>query len=493
MDALPGLRRKSAAWALVSGVLGPAGATALALALPHRSASSAATVYILGVVASAALGGIWGGLAAAVLSFVGLNYYFTQPLHSFAVHRPDEFVALAVFVAVAVVVGALVARVVTERDRAERTTAEATNLAAFTGRLLSDEPLEQTLQVAATSIAALFNLSACRIEAEVDGRPVRGASTARGNASAAPDAQLQIPLTAASTELGSLEVERPADAEPIGESERQAIGAFAGQLAMALLRANSDAAMQRARVEVETSDMRAALFSSVTHDLKTPLASITAGVSSLLDREVAYDDEQREELLRTSLEEANRLNRMVGNLLDLARMRAGALQPTVEAMSIEDIVASVLRRLQPLLGPGRVRTQIRSDLPDVLIDPIQIDQALTNILENAARFSPPTSEIRISAHVWQSHLELRVTDEGPGIPPEERERVFEPFTKADRGRGRGGTGLGLAIARAIAHAHRGRIRIEGTPTRGTAVVLELPLAPASATTPPSAVEEVRST
>jgi two-component system sensor histidine kinase KdpD len=143
-------------------------------------------------------------------------------------------------------------------------------------------------------------------------------------------------------------------------------------------------------------------------------------------------------------------------------------------MSIEDVVQSVLRRMQPVLEPFDVRTVIRPDLPDMALDPIQIDQALTNILENAVRFSRPGTVIGISVHAWQSNVAVRITDQGPGIPREDRERVFEPFYKADRGLGRGGTGLGLAIARAIAVAHGGRIHVEGTPAGGTAIVLELP-------------------
>jgi two-component system sensor histidine kinase KdpD len=369
-------------------------------------------------------------------------------------------------------VGALVARVVAERDRAERTTAEATSLAAFTGRLLSDESLERTLQGAAASIASLFDLSTCRVEADVEGEHLHVEARREPHSTAA--LSWEFPLEVGSRVLGRLGVDRSQERGALTDDERRSIAAFAGQLAMTLQRANSDAAIQTARLEAEASDMRAALFSSITHDLRTPLASITAGVSSLLDPGVIYDREQREELLRTSLEEANRLNRMVSNLLDLARMRAGALQPATQIMSIEDVVQSVLRRMQPVLEPFDVRTVIRPDLPDMALDPIQIDQALTNILENAVRFSRPGTVIGISVHAWQSNVAVRITDQGPGIPREDRERVFEPFYKADRGLGRGGTGLGLAIARAIAVAHGGRIHVEGTPAGGTAIVLELP-------------------
>jgi two-component system, OmpR family, sensor histidine kinase KdpD len=473
MDALTRIRRRSPARVAAIGVLGPLAATLIALAIPHRSPASAASVYILGVVAAAVVGGVWGGVIAGVLSFVGLNYYFTVPYHTFRVHRPDELVALAVFLVVAAVVGALVARVVAERDRAARSTAEARSLAAFAGRLLSDEPLERTLQVAAESLVVLFELSTCAIDAVVDGKPVR-VRAPRGAPEGPPS--FQIPLRAGDVELGRLGVSRPAGEPDLSSSERESIAAFARQTAVALQRANDDAEIRRTRVEAEASDMRAALFSSITHDLRTPLASITAGVSSLLDPDVSYDDREREELLRTSLEEANRLNRMVANLLDLARMRAGALQPATEPMPFEDVLESVLRRMEPALRPFTLRTMVRPELPLVQIDPIQIDQVLTNLLENAVRFAPPGSEIRIAANAWAGQVEVRVSDQGPGVPADRRERVFEPFYKHDAGLGRGGTGLGLAIARAVVQAHGGRIRIEGTPTGGTAVVFDLPVA-----------------
>jgi two-component system sensor histidine kinase KdpD len=145
-------------------------------------------------------------------------------------------------------------------------------------------------------------------------------------------------------------------------------------------------------------------------------------------------------------------------------------------MPIEDVLESVLRRMKPVLRAFTLRTVIRPDLPLVAIDPIQIDQVITNLLENAMRFAPPGSEIRLTANVWHQQVEVRVSDQGPGIPPDERERVFEPFFKRDAGLGRGGTGLGLAIARAIVRAHGGRIRVEGTPGGGTAVVFDLPVA-----------------
>ncbi|HXJ64647.1 MAG TPA: ATP-binding protein, partial [Actinomycetota bacterium] len=211
------------------------------------------------------------------------------------------------------------------------------------------------------------------------------------------------------------------------------------------------------------------------HDLRTPLASITASATGLLDSWEALDPNQRRELLVTIDEEAGRLNRLVGNLLDLARMRAGALTPSPEPAGVDEVVEAVIARLRPILEPFNVRTVIRPNLPDAWIDPMMIDQVVTNLLENAARFSPPGSEISVTVASFQGGIEVRIADQGPGIPEDERQQVFEPFVRRDAGRGRGGTGLGLAIARAIVVAHGGRISIEGAPGGGTVVVFRLPV------------------
>ncbi|MGZ4137057.1 MAG: sensor histidine kinase, partial [Actinomycetota bacterium] len=167
-------------------------------------------------------------------------------------------------------------------------------------------------------------------------------------------------------------------------------------------------------------------------------------------------------------------NRVVGNILDLAKARAGAMAPAKEPTAVDEIVESVLHRMAGRLANVRVRTALRDDVPEIRADPVQLDQVITNLLENAARFSPPGGEVLIAVAPWHGDgVQVRIADEGPGVPPEERERVFEPFYRRDDGH-RTGSGLGLAIARAIVLAHGGHIWIEGTPLGGAAVVFELP-------------------
>jgi two-component system sensor histidine kinase KdpD len=479
MDRLQGLTgvRAPSRWGRVLVTLvAPSAATGVALALPGRNTASAASLYLLGVVAASAVGGLLSGLAAAVLSFLGLNYFFTDPLHTFVVRELEDLVALPVFLAVAAVVGAVVARALAERDRAERRTREARALNAFTTRLLAGEPVRRVLEVALADLLRVFELSRAEISATVGGEPVSVALSRPGLARGDQAPPIEIPMGAkGAPPLGSVTAVPRATQPGLGESDRTLLEAFTGQIALALQRAQHDAEIRDARIEAEASGLRAALFSSITHDLRTPLASIKASVGSLLDPEAVHDEREREELLRTSLEEADRLNRLVANLLDLARIRAGGLTPSLSLVALDEVVESVLARMRPMLAPFRVRTFIRPDAPPTWVDPVQLDQALTNVLENSTRFSPPGTELRVAVHPWQSWIEVRVADRGPGIPEAERDEVFEPFHRRDRGEGRGGSGLGLAIARAIVVAHEGRIWIEATPGGGTTVVLQFPV------------------
>jgi two-component system sensor histidine kinase KdpD len=461
-------RRAGPIQAIGVAVVLPVGATLIGRAFPN-SGEAAASLYILAVVGAAAVGGLWSGLAASVLSFLGLNYFFTPPRNTFSVAKEEDLVALLVFLIVATVVATLLARALEERERASRREREARVLQYFATKLLAPEPLERRLQDLAGALLETLALVRCRIEAPTAGRRIDVEVSGAG----AEGATTAIPIVAGERELGALLVTRRTDAAPLSAADERLLRSCAGQIAVALERARLDAAVEDAKIAAEANQMRAALFSSVTHDLRTPLATIKASVTSMLGDGV-HDPTQERELLETVLEETDRLNRLVGNIVDLARVRAGALVPAKELTSIEDVLESVLHRLAPRHERVSIRTLVRPDLPDVMIDPVQIDQVLTNILENAVRFSPPGGEILVAVTPWRDGVQVRVSDRGPGVAPEDRERIFEPFYRGADASGSGGSGLGLAIARAVVLAHGGRIRVDGSPGGGAAVVVELP-------------------
>jgi two-component system sensor histidine kinase KdpD len=262
----------------------------------------------------------------------------------------------------------------------------------------------------------------------------------------------------------------PAD-RVLDAEERSVLRTFAGQMGLAVEGSRLAREADDARLEAEASRLRAALFSSVTHDLRTPLASITAAVTTLTGTgRLAAED--RRDLLETIHQEADRLNRVVGNLMDLSRIRAGALVPERVPADVGEVIEGVVGRLRQVLEGHPLRLVLREDLPPVPMDVVQIDQVLTNLLENATRFAPPGSEIAVYTSRWEDQIEVRVADRGPGIPPGERDRVFDPFV---RGEGAGGTGLGLSIARAIVESHGGRIWLGDSPGGGTTVSFRLPL------------------
>lgn len=447
---------------------GPGLVTLLALLERRPSTTTASLLYVLVVVGAAGLGGALAGIAASVLSFVALNFFFTPPLHTLVVGKVQDLVALIVFLLVSTITGLLLSAAVREKARAETREAQTRLLNQFTNRLLSGRPLEEVLAGLSEGLIALLDLAACEIrtvltgvvridkhEAQVEGEPY------------------EVELVVKNQPVGVLRVLPPASRKKLDADEKAVIENISGQLSLALESTRLADEVRLAQVDAETNRLRAALFSGVTHDLKTPLAAITASVTSLIEG-ARFSKEDRFEHLDTIRQEADHLNRLLTNLMDLARLRAGALVPARVPAAIDELIEAVVARLQPFLDGRDVHLDLRGDLPEMAIDVIQIDQVLTNLIENAVKFSPPSSPIRVSAVEGAGRVRVTVADRGPGIPSNDRERIFEPF---QRGNGEvAGTGLGLAIARAAVVAHGGRMWAQDTPGGGAAITFELPTA-----------------
>jgi two-component system sensor histidine kinase KdpD len=381
--------------------------TALAGLPAAVSTTTAGLFYVLAVMAATVGAGFGAGLGASTLSFLALNFFFTPPEHTFSVAKEEDLVALVVFLVVSATVGALLSSALTQGLRAARREREARLLHDLGTRLLAGESAPQVLSTVALGMQDLFGLAECTI------------TSAGANGSNGPhrtDAEV-IPMTAGGRTIGTISVVTGPARTPLAEHEREVIRSFAGQIALALESVRLAKEAEEARVEADASKARAALFSSISHDLRTPLASITAAVTSLLGADAS---------------------------------------------------------MHPVLHQHPVRLILRDDLPEVPLDVILMDQVLTNLLENAAKFSRPGSEIAVQASRWQDVVRVRVADRGVGIPADVRDEVFEPFVRADGDRSRG-TGLGLAIAKAIVEGHGGSIWIEGAPGGGTAVVFEVPI------------------
>ena len=460
---------------LVATAVGPVLVTALSL-VPAVGITTAALGYVLAVAVAAAVGGWSAGATAAVLSFLGLNFFFTQPRHILSLEKPEDVVALAAFLLVATVVGSIVSRALADRRRAEQRAEEARLLHRVAMRLLSGEPIESVLRSFAEAVTDLFDLRRCEIR-------VGGVGSVRvdGTTPAVDVPGSRVRMVAGSREVGVIEV-LPSGDRPISDEERQVLEVFAAGMGLALegLRLRDEVARVERVAEVDRA--RSALFSSVTHDLRTPLASILASATSMLDPDAALRSADRRELLENVRQEAERLNRLVGNLLELSRLRAGVLVPARTPASMQEVIDDVLVRLRRSLSEHRIRLDVAADLPDVPMDVVQMDQALTNLLENAVRAAPAGTTVVVSALRGDEGIVVAVEDQGPGVPAGDRERLFEAFVRGDRTPW-AGSGLGLAIARAVVEAHGGRIWIDDAGLGGAAVRFELPLhgEPAEAT------------
>ncbi|HEX5504898.1 MAG TPA: ATP-binding protein, partial [Thermomicrobiales bacterium] len=292
---------------------------------------------------------------------------------------------------------------------------------------------------------------------------------------------LHVPLDTGERRLGALRVEAADRAAPLGEADARLLATFAAQAALALEQARLAQEAVRAAILARGDALKDALLASVSHDLRTPLAAIRAAAGSLLQEDIDWDPETRREFAATIDEEAARLNRLVGALLDMSRLEAGVLRARTALYPLDDLIRTVVARLAPRAGDHPVAVDLPADLPPAPLDPVQLDQVLTNLLENAVNYSPAGTPIAVTAALEPNGeaVVVRVADRGPGIPRRERAHVFDKFSRLRAAAPVKGSGLGLAIARGLVEAHGGHLWVEDTPGGGATFAFALPLAPAA--------------
>jgi two-component system sensor histidine kinase KdpD len=253
------------------------------------------------------------------------------------------------------------------------------------------------------------------------------------------------------------------------------LDAFVNQIALAIERARLDEQAHQAELLEITDKLQNALLNSISHDLRTPLVSITGALSSLADSQVALDENARRSLIETAGEEADRLNRLVGNLLDMTRLESGAMRVKRSAVDIQDVIGSALEEIGARLAGRSVKMDIPDSLPLISVDFMLIERVLVNVIDNALKYSPPESDIEIRAFLAGAFIEITVADRGVGIPPEDLNRIFDKFYRVQRPDNVSGTGLGLAISKGIVEAHGGFISAENRPGGGTIITIALPV------------------
>ncbi len=468
------LRRRLAGYALAV-VLLPLLTLCLA---PFRNAinlTSDVLFFLAAVIAVALVGGFAPAVLVAIAGSLLLNYYFTPPIHQWTIAEANNALALGIFVAVGLVVSSVVDGAARRSKQAARANAESEMLVTAAGSVLRGQ---QALTAVLDRVREAFGMESVTLlecqagPAGAPRGPVTGwvpvATSGEPALTRPEDADVDVPVTDRLT-LGLR-------GRPLPASDRRVLGAFAAYAAAALEQQRLAAEAEAARPIAEADRMRTALLAAVSHDLRTPLASAKAAVTSLRSHDVQWAPEDRDELLATADESLDRLAHLVDNLLDMSRLQAGALSVFPRPADLEEVVSRSLDDLGP--AAREVIVEMPGTLPEVDVDPAILERVIASLTANALRYSPAGSPPLLTASAMAGRVELRIVDRGPGIPEADRDRVFVPFQRLGDTDNTAGVGLGLALSRGLTEAMGGTLDPEDTPGGGLTMAISLPAVPA---------------
>ena len=433
--------------------------------------------FLAAVIAVAMVGGFVPAVLEAIAGSLLLNFYFTPPLHKWTIAEANNVLALGVFVAVGLVVSSVVDYAARRSKQAARATAESELLVTTAGSVLRGQ---QALAAVLDRVREAFGMESVTLleRSQADGssprRPAAGwtavASSGEPAASRPEHADVDVDIT----DTLALALR----GRTLPATDRRVLSAFAAYAAAALEQQRLTAEAEAARPIAAADRMRTALLAAVSHDLRSPLASAKAAVTSLRSRDIQWAAEDRDELLATADESLDRLAHLVDNLLDMSRLQAGALAVFPRPAGLEEIIARSLDDLGP--GSRAVAVEIPESLPEVRVDPGILERVIVNLTSNALRYSPADSPPLLAASALGDRVELRVVDRGPGIPAADRDRVFRPFQRLGDTDNTSGVGLGLALARGLTEAMGGTLEPDETPGGGLTMILSLPAPGAAA-------------
>jgi two-component system sensor histidine kinase KdpD len=465
-----------------------------------------ALVFLMAVLASAMGGGLWPALFASVVGALVFNFFFLEPRYTLDIGDPESVVAFAFFLGVAVIASNLAGRVqrqaVTARQRAKTTE----GLYLFSKKLAGAGTLGDVLWATVYQIASMLqvrvvallpengriavqagfppddtlddaDIAAAQWAWEHDKPAGRGADTLPGAK------RLYLPLKTGRTRVGVIGLDNDKQGPVLTPAEQRLFDSLADQAALAIERIQLVADVDNARLAAEADKLRSALLTSLSHDLKTPLASILGSAGALRDYSTSLTDSGRVELLTTIVEEAERLNRFIANLLDMTRLESGAAAVSLTPLFIGDSVGSALRRAEKILALHKLSLAVPPDLPMVRLDPVLFEQVLFNLLDNARKYAPTGSLISIRAWAEDAHVVLQIVDEGPGMPSDDLTRIFDSFYRVrKKDHVQAGTGLGLSICKGFVEAMGGTILATNRADRpGAIFTLRFPIGPEPST------------
>lgn len=473
------------AWIVLSLVSVAVTTAVLAVARPWLSTPVIALLFLLPVMLAATRWGLQPALAASLLAFFAFNYFFLAPRHTLVVDNPREFLALLVFLIVAVLISQLVGTANEHAAQARARELESAKLYRLSSVMSAQAELDEILSSVTRHVAEVFDLAGCEI--------LLGAAdgTMRSHArywpadsalpSGAPVGQvIELPLTANQTTIGVLRLTTRDPQAGLEPATTRILTTFVTQIGLVIERARLAREATRARLLEESDRLKSALLSSVSHDLRTPLAAIKAAATVLLQQDVGLDDTARHDLLSTIDEEVDQLNWLVRDLLDMSRIEAGALTLKLDWCGLDELIRAVAHRLASRMAHLTLQMDWPDDLPLVYADSVLIDRVVTNLLENACRFAPPASTVRVAIRSDDAGATVSVCNEGPMIPPAARAHLFEKFYRFLEGpAASAGTGLGLSICKGIVEAHGGEILVTSpvVQDRGVCFAFTLPLPP----------------
>ncbi|WP_028747268.1 sensor histidine kinase [Rhizobium mesoamericanum] len=441
-----------------------------------------ALVFLMAVLTSAVLHGLRPALYSSFLGALAFNFFFLPPRYTLTISDPESVLALFFFLGVAIIASNLTATVQRQAAAARQRARTTEDLYLFSKKLAGTGTLDDVLWATAFQLASMLkvrvvlllpeegticvkagyppddtldnaDIAAARWAWEHNHAAGRGADTLPGAK------RLYVPLRTGRAAVGVIGLDNDRRDGPLLTPEQQRLlDALADQAALAIERIQLVADVDRARLAAEADRLRSALLTSISHDLKTPLAAILGAAGTLRDYLDSMPQEDRMDLLSTVIDESERLNRFIANLLDMTKIESGAMEPNYALHYPGDIAGSALRRAEKILAHHHTITTIPADLPMIRVDPVLFEQVLFNLLDNAAKFAPQGSSIRIDGRADEYNVMIQVSDEGPGIPPGDLDRVFDTFYRVRKGdQVRAGTGLGLSICRGFVEAMGGTI------------------------------------